>query len=75
MKLPMDSGTSSGDLMDCENPADILAVLLRQLGGSTSISTLCKVVCVWGGGGGGEGRGERGRGEWGEEVEERGEKR
>ena len=41
MKLPVDDGTV--DVMDCENPADLLAALLGKLGGTASVSKLCKV--------------------------------
>jgi hypothetical protein len=63
------------DLMDCENPADLLTTLLSQLGGSTSISTLCKVTLLgeWEGRRRGEGRGEEGRGREGGVGGKRGE--
>ncbi len=51
VSFPTDS-TSLGkdDVIDLENPADLLTALLSQLGGTASISKLCKVcmyVCMY----------------------------
>ena len=43
MHLPPDPASGKVDLIDYENPADLLAALLEQQGGSASISKLCKV--------------------------------
>lgn len=51
VQLPADAASGSTDLIDYENPADLLCALLQQLGGTASINKLCKVltgmcVCV-----------------------------
>ena len=41
MKVPAVS--TQDDVIDLENPADLLATLLSSVGGTASISKLCKV--------------------------------
>ena len=41
VQLP--ASVDSTDLIDYENPADLLCALLEQLGGTASVSKLCKV--------------------------------
>ena len=43
MQLPASAESGSTDLIDYDNPADLLCALLQQLGGTASISKLCKV--------------------------------
>ncbi len=41
--LAPDPASGDVDLMDYENPADLLVALMQQLGGRASLSKLCKV--------------------------------
>ena len=43
VQLPPDPTTGSVDLLDFDNPADLMVELLKQCGGSASVSKLTKV--------------------------------
>ena len=47
VQLPSAPSFGKVDLIEYENPADLIKALLEQLGGSGSISKICKVGISW----------------------------
>ena len=43
VQLPSAPSSGKVDLIEYENPADLIKALLEQLGGSASINKICKV--------------------------------
>lgn len=46
VQLPSAASSGKVDLIEYENPADLIKALLEQLGGSASINKICKVGTV-----------------------------
>ena len=47
VQLPSNPSSGKVDLIEYENPADLIKALLEQLGGSASINKICKVYkCI-----------------------------
>ena len=46
VQLPSAPSSGNVDLIEYENPADLIKALLEQLGGSASINKICKVIIV-----------------------------
>ena len=47
IQLPSAPSSGKVDLIDYDNPADLIKALLEQLGGSASINKICKVSVSW----------------------------
>ena len=43
VQLPSNPNSGKTDLIEYENPADLIKALLEQLGGSASLNKICKV--------------------------------
>ena len=45
VQLPAAPESGKVDLIEYENPADLIKALLEQLGGTASFNKICKVQC------------------------------